>query len=306
MKKLVLVIILSVITLALVFGSVQEAGVSVLEHQETSDQSLLDRQLDIREAVIWYLGHCGWAVKTKDFLLIFDTTQSRNIPEKSSLSTGHIVNSQIKNHNVFVFVSHAHGDHFDEGIFEWEKSVARIKYIFGWQIDAGPNSISLDLPREEVSIDGLKVKTIHHAFDGLPEAAFLVEVDGLVIFFSGDHGTTGETLNPLFKDNIDFFASCVENVDIAFISQFGNRNGGEVNNGDLYTFEKMKPRVVFPMHQGGGERFYKIFAREAREKGVKTRIIAAEKMGDFFIYQNGKIRAKESEVDSGTQGGKSS
>ena len=298
-----LLFIIVILILFFLFLSPLSAGVSVFGKQESSDEALFDRQLDLGEAVIWYLGHSGWAVKTRDHLLLFDYTLSREIPDKPSLSTGHILSSQIKNQDVFVFISHAHGDHFDKGILEWEKSVNRIKYIFGWQVDAGLNSISLDQPRAEMSFGGLKVMTIHHEFDGLLEAAFLVEVDGLVIFHSGDHGTTGETINPLFKDNIDFLSSLVEKVDIAFISQFGSRNGGEVNNGDLYTFEKFKPRVAFPMHQGGRERFYKIFIEEAQEKGVKTRIIAAEMMGDHFIYRKGKVSRKDSEEDSSTQRG---
>ena len=46
------------------------------------------------------------------------------------------------------------------------------------------------------------------------------------------------------------------------------------------------------MHQGGGERFYKRFAREAKQKGAKTLVYCAEKQGDKFFYQDGKIKRK--------------
>jgi len=263
------------------------AEIHIFETQTIPVEPKLDRQLEKGEAVIWYLGHAGWAVKTKNHFLVFDYTMPRNMPKTPSLSAGVILASQIKNEDVSVFVSHAHGDHFDRGILEWVNSLNRIKFFFGWQADGGTRSIDLDQPREELSMDGLDIITIHHEFDGLPEAAFLLKADGLVIFHSGDHGSTGETMNPLFKDNIDYLSSRAKKVDIAFISIFGSQSGAEVNNGDLYTLEKLKPHATFPMHRGAGERFYKIFAQEAADKGVKTRILAAEKEGDYFIYKNG-------------------
>lgn len=272
------------------------AEIHIFETQMIPVDQLLERQLEKGEAVIWYLGHAGWAVKTQNHFLVFDYTVPRNMPEIPSLVTGVILPSQIENENMSVFVSHAHGDHFDRGILEWVNSLNRIKFFFGWQADGGTRSIDLDLPREELSMDGLDIITIHHEFDGLLEAAFLLEVDGLVIFHSGDHGTTGESMNPLFKDNIDYLSSRKDKVDIAFISMFGSRSGAQVNSGDLYTLEKMKPQAAFPMHQGGGERFYKIFVQEAKDKGVKTRILAAEKEGDYFIYKNGTTNKGDTRI----------
>lgn len=44
------------------------------------------------------------------------------------------------------------------------------------------------------------------------------------------------------------------------------------------------------MHQSGGERFYKKFAQDAQQKGAKTKVCCAEKQGDKFFYQQGKIK----------------
>jgi hypothetical protein len=58
----------------------------------------------------------------------------------------------------------------------------------------------------------------------------------------------------------------------------------------MYTMEKLGPNATFPMHQGGGERFYKKFAQEAQQKGARTQVVCATKQGDRFFYQGGKIK----------------
>jgi len=262
-----------------------------LEGKGNFDSPVLKSDCNEGEAFIWYLGHAGWAVKTKNHLLIFDyvsVSRAGKPPENPSLDDGYIDPSEIKDFSVFVFVSHGHGDHFDPVIFEWDKSVENIRYVFGWEADQNPQYHYLTEPKTKTTIDGFEIFNINHEFDGIPEGAFLVKGDGLVIFHSGDHGCTGEELNPLFKANIDYLAQQEQKIDLAFISQFGSRTGGDVNNGDLYTIEKLGPKITFPMHRGGGERIYEDFAQEALQKGAKTHIICAKKRGDRFFYQQGK------------------
>ncbi len=249
---------------------------------------IFDSDLEKGEALIWYLGHAGWAVKTQHHFFIFDYVlgyQLREPSQNPSLSDGYIAPAEIKGQNVFVFVSHGHGDHFDPAIFEWEKSIENITYVFGWEAGKNPDHVYLKEPRMKKAFDGLEVFTINHDFDGIPEVAYLLKADDLVIYFSGDHGSTGEDINPVFKDNIDYLSQQARDIDIAFISQFGSRTGGEVNNGDLYTISKLGPRVTLPMHQGRGERFYKKFAQEANQKGARAEFLCAEKAGDRFHYK---------------------
>ncbi len=268
-------------------------GVFPLKGRENSDNPELQNVLEEGEAYIWYLGHAGWAIRTKNHLLIFDYVSvflSGEVPEKPSLADGYVDPSEIKDCSVFVFVSHGHGDHFDPMIFQWEKSVKNIRYVFGWEEGRNPQHHYLAEPRTKTTIDGVEIYNINHAFDGIPEGAFLVKTDGLAIYHAGDHGSTGEEIDPLFKANIDYLAQQDNRIDLAFIPQFGMRGGGQVNNGDMYTIEKLGPKVTFPMHQGGGERFYKKFAQEARQKGANTEVYCAEIRGDRFFYQRGKIK----------------
>jgi L-ascorbate metabolism protein UlaG (beta-lactamase superfamily) len=278
----VVLIFLAVISLDGISGNTPFAMEPSFKNQ------ILERDLENGEAYIWYLGHAGWAVKTRNHLLIFDYVslpRTGELPENPCLANGFIDPSEIRNCSVYVFVTHAHGDHFDPVIFGWDNSIKNITYIFGWQADTNPKYVYLKDRRMKKTFDGLEASTINHDFDGIPEVAYLLKVDGLVIYFSGDHGSTGEEIDAVFKDNIDYLSRQATDIDIAFISQFGSKSGGEVNKGDLYTISKLGPKVTLPMHQGGGERFYKKFAQEAAQKGAQTKFFCAEKRGERFHYR---------------------
>ncbi len=252
------------------------------------------------EAIIYYLGHSGWAVKTRSHFLIFDYWERggvRGDPSPAGLAGGKIDPVEIRALPVVVFISHAHGDHYDPVVFTWQRTIPDITYVFGWPAAAGPNRYFLGEDRESRTFGDLTVHTIHHAFDGIPEAAFLVEVDGLSIFHSGDHGCVGETINPVFKANIDYLAGVRRPVDLVFMATFGSRRREEVNKGDLYTIRRLAPRVLFPMHHGGTEADYLKFRDAARRKGVTTPMGCASRRGDRFRYRNGRIEMLPTSTD---------
>jgi ankyrin repeat protein len=102
----------------------------------------LRKKLPADEAVIWYLGHAGWAVKTRNTFLVFDYWE-RGKSEQPLLSNGRINPEEIKDLDVYVFSSHAHDDHYDKVIFDWENTVDRIAYVFGWLNEKGKNFVCL-------------------------------------------------------------------------------------------------------------------------------------------------------------------
>jgi len=252
-------------------------------------RALLATELDPGEATIWYLGHAGWAVKTRDNLLIFDYWESTAPQSTRSLSNGYVDPAEIADQNVYVFVSHDHGDHYDPMILEWLKVIPNITYVFGWELAADSSYVCLAEPRETRRLDGLEVATINHAFDGIPEVAFLVTVDSLVFYHSGDHGTWSDPPNNVFADNIDYLAGLGKQIDVAFISTFGQRGGGIINAGDRYGIERLSPKVMFPMHHGDNEDLYERFVREIRREDVRTAAYDATRPGDHFNYKSGQI-----------------
>ncbi|MDH5386401.1 MAG: ankyrin repeat domain-containing protein [Candidatus Aminicenantes bacterium] len=248
---------------------------------------LLKKNLKAGEAAIWYLGNSGWAIKTKSKLLIFDYQLFGPQPDEPWLANGHINPEEIKEQDVYVFVTHEHGDHFTPVIFDWKKSIDSIEYILGFAPEKAAEATVL-LPREKKTIDDMEVSTIASTDAGV---GFLVKVDGLTIFHAGDHACKQKDLKGPYPDEIDYLADKSNGVDLAFLPITGCGFGDPeaVKNGIFYALEKLKPGVMFPMHVLGFEYQYDEFARDA-EKKTDTEFACAENKGDYFLYTKEKIK----------------
>lgn len=244
-----------------------------------------DIELKNGEAAVWYLFHCGWAVKTSSTFMIFDYIVEVQNPERFSLSNGYVKPNEIKDQSVYVFISHSHGDHFDEKVLEWKKVIPNITYIFGWEADEAQSHHTFGKDRTTMSFGPLKVMNIHHNFDNIPESAFLIEVDGLTIYFAGDHGNSPGTLNPIYKDNIDYISQQSAEFDLVFLSIFGS----PTYDGELYAVNKFKPRLMLPMHYWGRESDAEGFVKLARSKFPEIKFWYPQKKGDRFLYKKGEI-----------------
>jgi ankyrin repeat protein/L-ascorbate metabolism protein UlaG (beta-lactamase superfamily) len=251
-------------------GILKDAGAEPTPGIEPHDvPTLLAKPLKDGEAIVWSLGHCGFAVKTRSRLLIFDYfSRGWRRPEKPSLANGFIDPEEIKNLEVVVFVSHAHGDHFDPVILSWRRTVKNITYVFGWNARKGDRSIDLPAPRAKTTIKGMDIFTVNCEHNDVPEVAYLVKLDGLSIYHSGDY------LGPVadFQADMDYLLGKAGTVDLAFTFL-----------GKLDQAESLKPKVVFPIHANNREYMYGAFAREAAAKKLPSRVICPENKGDRFM-----------------------
>ncbi len=242
--------------------------------------------LEEGQAVIWYLGTSGWAVKTSRHLLVFDYINRGVSSPGLFLKDGVINTHEIKDCSIYVFVTHKHGDHYDKSIFNWKKSVKEIKYIFGWNNKNRENNICIE-PGESQKIDDVEVlaaKADHGSErnnDG--GVVFVVKAGGLTFYHSGDHGGLGKELTVNYKKPLDYLSLKNVKVDIAFVYT-------HFRDGIYYTIDKISPETVFPMHSFGHEYNYRNFAKEAKSKNVKTAVACAEFRGDRFFFKNGIIK----------------
>ncbi len=240
-------------------------------------------------AEVWYLGHCGYAVRTAGHLLIFDYQESRDgrtpkvRPDRPALASGWIDPREIKDLKVRVFVSHSHTDHFDPAIFTWKETVPDIAYFFGWQAADDPSYHYLLGPRAELASGGLEIATINSHHSGVPEVAWLVEVDGLVIYHNGDCLPSDPAAEHAF------LKTKADTVDLAFVFPVTAPN-------ERYTvqeedfFRKFRVRAAFPMHASAGDAMYLDFRRtfEAKFPGLPIHVPTA--MGQKWAYANGRIQ----------------
>ncbi|MFB0565350.1 MAG: MBL fold metallo-hydrolase [Candidatus Aminicenantaceae bacterium] len=262
-------------------------SIHVQAQKKEDINGLLEKKLEEKEAIIWHLGHSSWAIKTKSHFLIFDYVGTGRKPAEPSLANGYINTLEIKDQNVFVFITHEHADHYSRAIFDWEKSVRDITYIFGWQAVTEQKYVCIG-QRERKKIDDMEILTITSTDAGV---GFLIKMDGLVIFHGGDHAHWGGSMESFLKE-IVYLAQSKKELDIAFLAittGMGQRRES-ITRGVFYAIENIQPKVIFPMHAGGKEHLYKKFALEAKKKEFKTKVHYAERKGDRFFYKNGKIR----------------
>ena len=258
---------------------------------------LLDRRVGRGEAALWHLGHCGWAVKTQNHLMIFDYWTRGAVPNAPSLTNGYISPSEIEGENVCVFVTHGHPDHYDPAIFEFADSVYDITYVYGFRPEelpanretgyAGPPYEYVG-PRESVEVDGISVRTIEANDSGV---GFLIDVDGLVLYHAGDHAGWADGERDGYFREIDYLDEHVDELDIAFVNVTGchAHDPDRLLEGNVYTLDKLSPRVVVPTHAGFREVRYRDEAERMVEAGVTASIVLPENRGDSFYYSAGRM-----------------
>jgi L-ascorbate metabolism protein UlaG (beta-lactamase superfamily) len=241
------------------------------------EDTLLHASLEPGEAVIWYLYHSGWAIRTASHLLVFDYAPAFRKGDPGSLEDGWIRPDDLGDLRVVVFISHAHSDHFDPSILAWRDRIPALRFVFGWPTPlARDGDVVFGQEREVREVDGVRVLNVHHEFDGIPESAFLVQVDGLTLIHSGDHDHSRGLSQPVFRENIEYLREKGPDLDILFTPTFGDEMG---------AIRLLDPALVIPMHDGGRERQYRRFADEVASSGLKVKVWAASRPGDRMTYR---------------------
>ncbi|MFC1851199.1 ankyrin repeat domain-containing protein, partial [candidate division CSSED10-310 bacterium] len=255
--------------------------------EKYSHSPQLLKELNDGEAVVWYLGHSGWAIKTRHHLLIFDYWENEVPPENAGLVNGYINPAELLGMKVTVFVSHEHRDHYDPKIFNWRKSLPSITYIFGFKPEKF-NGLTFIGPRQKKQLNDLEVITITSNDSGV---GFLVKVDGLSIFHAGDHANRKRDFSGPYAKEIDWIKEEALNLDIAFLPISGCGFGDQVavKKGAHYAIKKLGPQITFPMHAGGWcEYRYFEFAQETEKVNLDTMMVGVENKGDHYVYKQGK------------------
>ena len=266
----------------------QKPTVDYLREKDTrdlSDELLLGKKLREKQAVIWYLFNTGWVIKTRSSLLIFDYDYDR--PESFALppailpclSSGEIDPKQIRDQKVFVFLPFLRDADRIATILSWKKTIKDISYIVGENKIKDSAFVYIE-PRQQKKLKNLEISTIRS--NGFGEG-FVVKVDGLTVFYGGDHQSSDQFWN-LFSSEIDFLHEKIEEFDLIFL-QMMFQEQIQSSKGVFYALDKLKPAVLFPNSAIAAAPFYKDFIREAAAKKITSKIKCAEKRGDLFFFK---------------------
>ena len=220
----------------------------------------------MKDAIITYLYHSGFAIETPKHFLVFDYYKSTAASKENTLSNG-VINSELlpMDKAIYVFVSHSHGDHFNPIIFEWSKT-RDITYVLSNDIiinDSNDITINLMGSYETLKINAIEIKTFGSTDKGV---SFLVTIDGLKIFHSGDLNwwhwkefTKKQQLQEEldFKKELDKLIG--EEIDIAFVPVDPRLEEFAFLTGE-YFVKKLKPKLFIPMHFADSPEISKEFA----------------------------------------------
>ena len=202
---------------------------------------------------ITYLEHSGFLVELQEKILIFDYYKGQ-IPEIS------------KEKRVFVFVSHAHHDHFSKEIFKWSDKYQKITYILSDDICISPEIIETYArlkkgynifqigPRQELQIDEMKIRTLRSTDQGV---AFFIEVNCKIFYHAGDLNwwhweDEGEVYNEMMRRKYQYEIDKIQDrhIDVAFVP-LDSRQKKQSYLGMDYFMKHTQTEVVFPMHMWG-------------------------------------------------------
>ncbi|MDY4573912.1 MAG: MBL fold metallo-hydrolase [Intestinibacter sp.] len=229
---------------------------------------------------ITYIHHSSFCVELENSILLFDYFKGE-LPKFDT------------NKKLYVFASHFHEDHFDKCIFDIQNVHPDVTYILSKDIKrhrskyikAAKNSVIVNFD-ENISIDDMKIKTLESSDIGV---AFLIEIEGKVIYHAGDLNWwhwEGENSNEenkyaenKFKDGIDKIKGL--DIDLAFVP-LDPRQGDFYYLGFNYFMENTNTKVAFPMHMWGDFSLCKTFKSSEYAKDYKDRVIEISKDNQVF------------------------
>lgn len=243
-----------------------------------------------------YIHHSGFYVSIADKLFIFDFYSDRKTDQQREQNIQFISDAIHEDsvEKVYIFASHAHGDHFDTDIFALNNIGKKTRYILS-------SDIAIDNPRENyyfidayqtMAIDDIVIQSYGSTDEGV---SFLVRTDNKTIFHAGDLNwwywydeSTAEELAEyersykavIHKLQADL-ADLETSIDLAFfpvdprLNEYGHF-GGE------YFIRRLKPTYFFPMHFWGNFNFTKVFADHAAGCATETNLLTIDQERQVF------------------------
>jgi ankyrin repeat protein len=213
----------------------------------------LTEKLKAGEAYIWYLAssvspHLGYAVKTRNHMLIFDPYGINKSPE-AGLANGNLNPNELASQKITVFNS---CQIYLPDISNMAQAIPDINFVLSVKPTVGDTGNSIMPPyhvaaaNESFSVEGIQVHTIPTAnrLFGKEGLGYLVEVDSLKVFHAGLHFSGYESSNVAeFCKEIDFLKPFGP-VDIAILPVSGRHI--TVNYEPyLYLIDQLRPKAIY-------------------------------------------------------------
>ena len=229
---------------------------------------------------VWYLYHSGFAVETESTFLVFDYW--RDTP-RGGLAAGVIDPKELaaKNKKVVVLSSHNHPDHYNPVILRWKREIPGMELVLSRDIPAGSDALMVGV-NSSYCHAGLTLRTFASNDEGV---AFLVEVDGAVIYHAGDLNwwhwegepdAYNEDMARRYKAQIDKLRGVA--IDLAFVP-VDPRLGAQYAWGADYLMGVADVRHLVPMHFGADAQVVARLLSDPMSQPYRGRVISLTERG---------------------------
>ena len=228
---------------------------------------------------VTYLDHSGFLLETGSRYLLFDFWTGELPPLSYDKP-------------LYIFVSHAHRDHYNRRIFKLENSCRKVTYILSFDVRDMDNSwkktenaLIVDADRT-YRLEDMQIETLLSTDEGV---AFIIQTDGLSIYHAGDlHWWEWyEREEERNRMNIRNYRHEIRKIagrkfDIAFVVLDPRQEELGVKGMDLFLAE-VGARYVFPMHFWGDYDLVARYKKENQLKYITSRLMEITKTGQEFV-----------------------
>jgi L-ascorbate metabolism protein UlaG (beta-lactamase superfamily) len=231
------------------------------------------------QARIWYLDHSTWLVQTGSRFLLFDYGDYPPRPASGTQDDGRLDLAGLASLPLYAFSSHRHGDHYSLALQRTLSTRPQSMFFLG--LDKKPSGDNtraftegarLTWPRGQFIADDLVITCSGSTDSGV---SFLVEAPEGVFYHGGDLAVWDDTrfFRQAFRQEIDFLAERIEQTgrrpDLAFlaVSTSDGYQEDALLEGVAYAAQKLRPKLLVPMHAHGFEELYSRFAGMAKGDG---------------------------------------
>ena len=230
--------------------------------------------------VAWYLNNRGWALKTRDRLVVFDAEEfGVKRPADPALANGFLSADELAGQDLLALYTCYHGDPGEPAaVHELAGRMTRAAYVHLSEdrFRDGEGCYYFG-PGEEHEVGGASVRTIEAA-TGNPAHAYLVQTGGLSIFYMGFRP---EDTKRFIKEINDLAAEPGNRPDVAFLPIPETGDAGEAF---FAVLEKLRPRAVCLLDPDRREALYPAAAERVRKSGFAGQVFYAEHPGDHLVY----------------------
>lgn len=223
---------------------------------------------------ITYISHSSFALRSGDRVLLFD------YPSRGSLLPGaeKAARDAVRGSDLYVFISHSHGDHYGRDVLNISKEAERAEFIVSEDVPL-ENSHRLAGGRR-LNVDQLDIETFASNDAGV---AYLIRVGDRLIYYGGDLAKWDwdEFDQGTRRYMVDVFGKMIRHlseldVDVAFSNTDQRLQSWA---GALEFLDVVKPSYFVPMHTFGHHEWIDDLVE--RTDHPRDRIFRYDRPGDF-------------------------